>query len=709
MAIDNINTTDNLNTGRVKLNQAIDQANLSEIDSAAAIATADGAVVIANTADAKSTTTQQQLDTVIIASGTSDAETIQARGGEPLLYNRLDKVDTQFAQTMNKNPIYLTDYGVSHIETASNNTTFINQALQDAQINGRPVIIPWVLSGQFININDELIIDIGGIEVFGYGRQSKIRQTIFPKKIFNVTGENTTIENFAPCGVVFDASGLGDTHVTYSGVYVNAHNVKVDKIYGDQISTVVNVVGSESDLLKGVEVYNINSTENVVFGLLFSGTDGLIFDNIFGGYKFLGNVPTPPHLIYASQAVGNNYNTDGRIALSLNGQGSYAFQFKGMIGGSVNTLKAFGSAGSLHVMESSNFKVLEVISEGDTHTSLMDGSLAIDGTNDGIVVDKATIKMASNGKPITIGDLTSNSTFKELDVTANHTTANTSENAIDVEIRGLNNKIDKVTSINVGTQRWIASIGVFTGEKIAISRPKTKGNMDGIIIRNSGNGNHLIENYRMKDFEDFSRRAMSIIKQTTLKPLDYTVDKRVVAYDKADIFSGSSSASELNLTTSMHQWVVPFGAFVVNGEYIKCTAGSGALAYIDLNTPDIDFSLTLKYGNRDAIVVRAIDRLNYIGARIDHTLNLAYIYKTEAGVITRLAEIAFTPQVGRLYDFRIVAFGSVVEFYVDNQKQASTTLDSGLMTTFGAIENHGILSLADANNRFYDLKWKNVS
>jgi len=102
MAIDNIDATDNLNTGRVKLNQAIDQTNLSEIDSATAIATADTAVVIANTADAKSTTTQDQLDTIVIASGTSDAETIQARGGEPLLYNRLDKVDTQMAQTMQR-------------------------------------------------------------------------------------------------------------------------------------------------------------------------------------------------------------------------------------------------------------------------------------------------------------------------------------------------------------------------------------------------------------------------------------------------------------------------------------------------------------------------------------------------------------------------------------------------------------------------------
>ena len=74
MAIANIDKLDNLNEGRVKLNEAIDQAN----------------------------TVQGKLDTIIIDSGTSDAEVIQARGGEPLLYNRLDKVDTQLADSTTK-------------------------------------------------------------------------------------------------------------------------------------------------------------------------------------------------------------------------------------------------------------------------------------------------------------------------------------------------------------------------------------------------------------------------------------------------------------------------------------------------------------------------------------------------------------------------------------------------------------------------------
>ncbi|UNC91703.1 hypothetical protein [Candidatus Contubernalis alkaliaceticus] len=49
-------------------------------------------------AEFKSNQTQQQLDGIILESGTSDAELVQARGSEPLLYNRLDRVDKKVKQ-----------------------------------------------------------------------------------------------------------------------------------------------------------------------------------------------------------------------------------------------------------------------------------------------------------------------------------------------------------------------------------------------------------------------------------------------------------------------------------------------------------------------------------------------------------------------------------------------------------------------------------
>ena len=87
-----IDKLDKLNTGRVKLNQAIDQAN----------------------------TVQGQLDTIIVESGTSDAETIQARGGEPLLYNRLDKVDTQLADIENVLDVLVVKYKLPEETTWDN-------------------------------------------------------------------------------------------------------------------------------------------------------------------------------------------------------------------------------------------------------------------------------------------------------------------------------------------------------------------------------------------------------------------------------------------------------------------------------------------------------------------------------------------------------------------------------------------------------------
>lgn len=92
MAIDNIDATDNLNQGRLKLNAAIDQAN----------------------------TVQGQLDTLIINNGQSDAEVIQGRGTFPLLYNRLDASDALQAQTTKKVDKVPDEYDVFVIYGQSN-------------------------------------------------------------------------------------------------------------------------------------------------------------------------------------------------------------------------------------------------------------------------------------------------------------------------------------------------------------------------------------------------------------------------------------------------------------------------------------------------------------------------------------------------------------------------------------------------------------
>jgi hypothetical protein len=88
------------NNANVKSDQAVVQASKAVTDSAAAVVTSNAAKQQSQSAETKSDITQAQLNNIVLASGTSDAETIQARGGEDLLYKRLDKTDAQLADTV---------------------------------------------------------------------------------------------------------------------------------------------------------------------------------------------------------------------------------------------------------------------------------------------------------------------------------------------------------------------------------------------------------------------------------------------------------------------------------------------------------------------------------------------------------------------------------------------------------------------------------
>lgn len=94
-----IQKTDNLNQGREKLNEAIKDADKAKVDAGTAKSTANQALT-------QSTNTQTQLDTIVIESGTSDAEVLQARvdedgAGHTTLKARIDDgftaVTTQLA------------------------------------------------------------------------------------------------------------------------------------------------------------------------------------------------------------------------------------------------------------------------------------------------------------------------------------------------------------------------------------------------------------------------------------------------------------------------------------------------------------------------------------------------------------------------------------------------------------------------------------
>lgn len=142
-----IQKTDTLNQGREKLNEAIKDADKAKLDAGSAVNTSNQAKQIAQTAENKSDYTQQQLDNIIIESGTSDAEVIQARGGEPLLKDRLDKTDTN-----------VLDFGINvrnYVENFSDTTEAIRSAESDAAFYKKPLFFP---KGHEFNISDTVHI-----------------------------------------------------------------------------------------------------------------------------------------------------------------------------------------------------------------------------------------------------------------------------------------------------------------------------------------------------------------------------------------------------------------------------------------------------------------------------------------------------------------------------------------------------------------------
>ncbi|MES9781159.1 hypothetical protein ABWK43_09790 [Bacillus thuringiensis] len=87
-----------INMGIDNANEALKKSYNAESQSSSAVNIANSAGNAANSAVNKAESVQKQLDTIIIESGTSDAEVIQARGDKPVLNDRLNDMNTQVAE-----------------------------------------------------------------------------------------------------------------------------------------------------------------------------------------------------------------------------------------------------------------------------------------------------------------------------------------------------------------------------------------------------------------------------------------------------------------------------------------------------------------------------------------------------------------------------------------------------------------------------------
>jgi hypothetical protein len=111
------------------VDKSLADSSVAKTTAEQAISQSQNAETVANEANTTSNDVQQQLNTIVIESGTSDAEVLQARGGEPVLNDRLNKVDELLAEKPSQADVF------SNITTPRNITLSANGA------NRRPFIV----------------------------------------------------------------------------------------------------------------------------------------------------------------------------------------------------------------------------------------------------------------------------------------------------------------------------------------------------------------------------------------------------------------------------------------------------------------------------------------------------------------------------------------------------------------------------------------
>ena len=657
---------------------------------------------------------QQQINTLIAESGTSDAEVLQARGG-------FDVLNERFNYIADKEPVNLKDYKVHHLNTAEQNTGFIQQAIIDAEAEGRPIQFPWVPEGHWIRIDGPLTIATGGIEILTYGKSTRIQQQAFPSPVFDVIAPNVKINSFYASSTFTNGSGYtttfrGHLHQSYhTAVAIYADNVTILdlKVHNYVVGVLAYAWDVENDVkgdaIENIKVHGLEVSE-VNFGLLVQDVTNISYDNITGSYRLMPGIPTPPHLIYFVNGTHGNKNLSGGFAKAVNGEDGQAFQFKGVIDGEVQELLSYDTSGSSNFMLNKNLKVGRIASYGDTWDDQVHGSVYAQSENDGIEIDSITIEMEGNGKPFRFSAETSNSVARKINVKSKHT-AYDHANLYDVDIQGTNNKVIDVDVENVGTVEWTSSVGIWGGTGNEISNPKTKGNIRSVAIRTGGG--HTLKNYDPEKLLPLNQIALSkqLSGKVTLLPNNQTAygisnQDLLLAHDRCDF--PADFLGGIYMTTSGHIWNEITGLFKIDNKAIQSYSGNATLAVIDTDTNNIDLSSGIRPVSQEGLAVRVLDDKNYLFARLNNTYNRVELFKVINGTSTSLDSVDMQIDNGRRYQFRVVAFEGKVEVFVDGVTKINHTLTEPELTALNSATGHGLRTNTSPSGFYDNIEWRKI-
>lgn len=624
-------------------------------------------------------------------------------------------------------PISLAQRGVSSTKTAAENTPIIQQAILDAEAAGRPVVFPWVPSGSWIDIDDRILIATGGITVSGFGAASRIRQTVYPKPLFEVLGPDTTIEDLRLSTVAFDATGYGAafrgaTEQTYNaGVWAAADRTTVrrlrvtDTYSGVLLSSWDVTLDAPRTPLLGCEVHDI-AVDDVVFGLVYGVVDGFRFSGIRGSYRFLTGATTPPHLVYSTTQTAAaeimNKGVIGADCYARDGQSSFAYQFKWDDGGLFTGLSARGCLGTLHVMDSVRSTVRGLVSYGDTSTSDLIAAIELEGTNDGILIDGVRLTMAGGGKPVRFITGTSNSTIRNADIVSAHTTAATDSD--DVELQGVDNAAENCSVRNIGAAAWRGGVCAWGGSGHRIVAPRTSGNTFGVRVRGSATDVRVLD-YDLPALKFVTGgRGLEIgAASAVLRPLHppaavLGVD-RLLVYDMFDRRPGTGPTT----TSSGHAWTQAVGQWITDdtGRTWQTSSGiTNSVLHVDAGVADCEIEVGIQYKSREGLRLRFLDTTNYLMVWLNHLTGFVEFVSQVAGVNTVVATAAHTPTVGRRYVLGVRLYGDSIEVLVNGRSMFTAVVPADAMTAFGTVTKHGLSApVAGPTGKFDNFRLRSLT
>ena len=610
-------------------------------------------------------------------------------------------LDGHFTQA----PIDLSGRGVSHLKTAAENTPIILDAIDEVADTGRQILLPYCPPTAWIDVNQELVIP-GGMSVMGHGQgRTRLRQLKRMAPLIDVVGSDVEIGGFT--GKQTTENPTSAERTSWRGepgtgklavVRVQADRVNVKNVTGANANAVVHfaawdvIADAQRHQLAQCRAINIHSID-CVFGLLAVGVEDFYFDNITGNYLRRPGWNTPPHLLYFSEGLGGNIDIRGGTAYAKNGLDGQAFQFKGVKGGNVASLRARDCEGLLNLILNEDLGIDTLISMGDNYAGGLYASLVVQGVNKRVTIQDVTIRMASSGKPVRIMDESEDVKISRLNAVSNHTAAPTSGGtSFDVDIDGVRTEVHDATVQNVGSVAWGSSIGIFGGTDNRISRPVTSGNNFGVTVRGSATGS-VIEDYDLDELGT-ENRAFDMTTRATLFPRRHTgavsPERTPALVDDGSTTRGTFS--EVFWPQVGPQWAQVAGAwrgFPGGVLTVNVATFLNALLTAPIGKSNIRVTGDVIYQDRVGFAVRVTDRNNLITGRINHAAGAAEIVKRVEAVETVLASVPLVPTMGSVYHLDFSASGDYLRLVVDDSLEVEHTLTPEDLALFPAT-SHGL-------------------